>query len=78
MIQTAEIEKVMNDTKEPRNVRDLLKLFGNVDDDEDGVPYIFPDPEENRDEAVPRFYESEERSQFYSRGQREVFMGNDA
>lgn len=64
----------------PKSTAELLALFGPVGDDEDGRPgFIFPehDPDENDVDVAERFYEREEQTSVFHRGQPEGFMGND-
>jgi hypothetical protein len=67
----------MEQTKRSRDLKDLMQLFGAVDEDEDGHPFIFPDPEDHEDEAIPRFYEPDNSGSFFNGGPQTGFMGND-
>lgn len=62
------------------SLADLMRLFGEDVEDEDGRPvFIFPaDEEMDEDDEVERFYEKQERSYFNPKsGQQPGFSGND-
>lgn len=59
-----EIDEVMNDAKkkDKLSVNELLRLFGEVGEDEDGKPFIFADDEDIGEERtrVPAHSDDEE------------------
>jgi SNF2 family DNA or RNA helicase len=64
-----EIDDCMNSSKmkEKLNVEDLLRLFGKVEEDEEGVPFIFADEPEDEHLRLANVDDEDEMG----------FMGND-
>ena len=64
-----EIDDCMNSSKmrEKLTVKDLLRLFGKVEEDEDGIPFIFADEHEDEHLRLANVDEMDEMG----------FMGND-
>jgi SNF2 family DNA or RNA helicase len=59
-----EIDELMNNSKlrEKLTVQDLMRLFGKVEEDEDGKPFIFAD--ERSDDGIPRLADLDEDNEF--------------
>ena len=59
-----EIDELMNNSKlsEKLTVEDLMRLFGKVEEDEEGKPFIFADAES--DDGVPRLADMDDENEF--------------
>ncbi|SMR58591.1 unnamed protein product [Zymoseptoria tritici ST99CH_1E4] len=57
-----EIEKVMESAKDQKTLteEDLMKMFGPVGEDEEGHPFIFPEPYAEHDDDVPLFIDPDD------------------
>ena len=59
-----EIDELMNNSKlrEKLNIQDLMRLFGKVEEDEEGKPFIFAD--ERSDDGFPRLADLDVDNEF--------------
>jgi SNF2 family DNA or RNA helicase len=59
-----EIERVMDQTKDNKflNVAELMKLFGEVGEDEKGRPFIFPEHDDDAEDGIPPYIEPSDKS----------------
>ena len=59
-----EIDELMNNSKlsEKLTVEDLMRLFGKVEEDEEGKPFIFADAES--DDGIPRLANQDDENEF--------------
>ena len=61
-----EIDELMNNSKlrEKLTVQDLMRLFGKVEEDGEGKPFIFADERSDDIDGIPRLADLDEDNEF--------------